>query len=140
MGREIENLDRRKSDREDELLALLEQREAVEAQATESEARLQGLRVTAETVASSSADELGSIAAELESKTAERAVVAQEIDPELRELYEDLRAHKKGVGAAALVDGVCQGCHERVSSVELDHLLHSQGLKRCEHCRRILIV
>jgi predicted nucleic acid-binding Zn-ribbon protein len=57
----------------------------------------------------------------------------------LFELYEDLRRTKKGVGAAAMVDGVCQGCHEQLSSVELDKLKRSTGVKRCEHCRRILV-
>jgi predicted nucleic acid-binding Zn-ribbon protein len=44
------------------------------------------------------------------------------------------------VGAAALVDGVCQGCHETLSAVELDHVRHAQDVPRCEHCRRILVL
>ena len=56
------------------------------------------------------------------------------------ELYEDLRRQKKGVGAAALVDGVCQACHEQLSAVQLDKLKRSEGVRRCEHCRRILVV
>ena len=40
---------------------------------------------------------------------------------------------------AALVDGICQGCHEQLSAMELDKLKHTDGVKRCEHCRRILI-
>ncbi|MBI2237830.1 MAG: hypothetical protein HYU54_04795, partial [Actinobacteria bacterium] len=62
-----------------------------------------------------------------------------EIDEELLELYEDLRAQKKGIGAAALVDGVCQGCHEKLSALELDRLRKTEGVKRCEYCRRIVI-
>ena len=69
-----------------------------------------------------------------------RASLAATIDPELLELYEDLRRQKKGVGAAALVDGVCQGCHEKLSAVELDHVKHAGGVPRCEHCRRILVL
>ena len=52
--------------------------------------------------------------------------------------YEDLLRQKKGVGAAALIDGVCQGCHQKLSALELSHL-KSQDVKRCEYCRRILI-
>ena len=37
------------------------------------------------------------------------------------------------------VDGVCQGCHQRLSPLELDRLKRSPGLRRCEYCRRILI-
>ena len=62
------------------------------------------------------------------------------IDPELLELYEDLRPQKKGVAAVALVDGVCQGCHEKLSSVELDRVKRTEGIARCEYCRRILVL
>ena len=55
------------------------------------------------------------------------------------ELYEELRPQKKGVAAVALIDGVCQGCHEQLSSVYVDRLKRSEGPKRCEHCRRILV-
>ena len=56
------------------------------------------------------------------------------------ELYEDIRRQKKGIGAVALADGICQGCHEKLSSVEMDRLKRSDGVKRCEHCRRILVL
>ena len=48
-------------------------------------------------------------------------------------------AQKQGVGAAAIVDGVCQACHEKLSAVELDRLKHTEGVKRCEYCRRIVV-
>jgi len=35
---------------------------------------------------------------------------------------------------------VCQACHEQLSSVELDKLKHGEGVRRCERCRRILVV
>jgi predicted nucleic acid-binding Zn-ribbon protein len=38
-----------------------------------------------------------------------------------------------------LVDGVCQGCHEQLSAMQLDKLKKTDGVRRCEHCRRILV-
>jgi predicted nucleic acid-binding Zn-ribbon protein len=137
---EVENLRRRVSDREDELLALLEQRDALEALAKEAEAVATERRGRAEQVLAESGEEGSRIRAELAERDERRASVATTIDGELLELYEDLRLHKKGVGAAALVDGVCQGCHEQLSAVELDRLKHTDGVKRCEHCRRILVL
>ena len=61
-------------------------------------------------------------------------------DEELLELYDDLREQKHGVGAAAIVDGVCQACHEKLSAVELDRLRRTEGVKRCEYCRRIVVL
>jgi len=140
IGREVQNLLRRKTDREDELLALMELREQLQQQASGLEARATELRAQVDLVATESGGELAQVQADLERKLAERAALAPAIDPDLLELYEDLRVHKRGVGAAALVDGVCQGCHEKLSSVERDRLKHGEGVKRCEYCRRILVL
>jgi uncharacterized protein len=137
---EVENLKRRRSDREDELLALLEQREAIERRAKEAEAVSTDLRAGVDHVAADAGEELVGVRAELQQRRAERAALVPEIDPEVIELYEELRPHKKGIGAAAMIDGVCQGCHEQLSSVELDHVKHSGELARCDHCRRILVL
>lgn len=136
---ETESLKRRRSDREDELLVLLEQREELDARVTAAETVAEGLRAEVDRTALSAADELVGITAELERLTAERATLAPRLDPELLELYEDLRRQKKGVGAASLVDGVCSGCHEQLSSMQLDKLKRTEGIRRCEHCRRILV-
>ena len=136
---EIDNLKRRRSDREDELLVLMEMREGIEAQAAEARTVSDALRATVDQVGGDAAAELERIEIDLGEARAERERIAATIDPEILELYEDLRRQKKGIGAAALVDGVCQGCHEQLSAVELDRLKRSDGVRRCEHCRRILV-
>ena len=140
IGHEITNLKRRIGDREDELLAIMERREAIEAGAREAEAVATERRSAADQVADASADELGAVVAELAVREAERPPLAATIDPDTLELYEELRPQKKGVGAAALIDNVCQGCHEQLSSVELDHARHADGIVRCDHCRRFLVL
>jgi uncharacterized protein len=137
---EVENVRRRKSDREDELLVLMEERERFEVAAKDADARATSLREEVDRIAAGSADELRVLATELEGHERERASIATEIDEELLELYEDLRRQKKGVGAAELADGVCQGCHEQLSAVELDRVKRATGVRRCEHCRRILVL
>jgi predicted nucleic acid-binding Zn-ribbon protein len=136
---EIENLKRRRSDREDEMLGLMEVREELERRAAEAQATSDTLRDRVESVGGAALEELTSIQAELEAKVSRRQVVISEIEPDVLELYEDLRKQKKGIGVAALVDGVCQGCHEQLSAMELDKLKRVEGVKRCEHCRRILV-
>jgi predicted nucleic acid-binding Zn-ribbon protein len=136
---EIDNLHRRRSDREDEMLGLMEVLEELESRAAEARARSEGLRALVDAVASAAAEDLATARTDLERLTAERAAIASEIDPDVLELYDDLRHQKKGVGAAALIDGVCQGCHEQLSAMELDKLKHAEGVARCEYCRRILI-
>ena len=137
---EIASVHKRRSDREDELLALLEMRENLEADAVAAEQQSTALRARADEAASAATDELARIEADIAERTTQREAIAAEIDAELLELYDDLRRQKKGIGAAALVDGVCQACHEQLSSVELDKLKRAEGIRRYEHCRRILVV
>ena len=136
---EIESLKKRRSDREDELLALMEQREALETEASAAQTHGAAEREKVDDVAGSSRDELSTIQAEMERLEAERSQILPDIPAELLELYEELRPQKKGVAAAALTDGICQGCHEQLSSVELDKLKKTSDVPRCEYCRRILI-
>jgi uncharacterized protein len=138
--REVDNLKKRKAEREDELLAVLEQREDVERRAKEAQVRAEERRVAVDSVAGDATRELAQIASDLTAKQAERDRLASAFDPEVLELYDDLRRQKKGVGVAALVDGVCQGCHEKLSAVELDRVKRTEGIARCEYCRRILVL
>jgi uncharacterized protein len=137
---EVDNLKKRRSDREDELLALMEVREELEGQERAAGERSEALRARVEEVGSVAADELERLRIELKERSEARTVLAETIDAEFLELYEELRPQKKGVAAVALIDGVCQGCHEQLSSVYVDRLKRVEGPKRCEHCRRILVI
>jgi predicted nucleic acid-binding Zn-ribbon protein len=137
---EVENLTRRRADREDELLALMEMREGLDAEERAAVERLGALRARTDEIEGAVADEVQRVTSEMKERGEARGALAASVDPELLELYEELRPQKKGIAAVALVDGVCQGCHEQLSSVYLDRLKRSEGPKRCEHCRRILVI
>lgn len=136
---EIESLGRRKARLEDEEIGQMEHREELEGKLPPLEKEHGELRALSNEVEGSMERELGEIQTALEGRRTERASLVPELDEELVELYEDLRAQKRGVGAAALIDGVCQGCHEKLSAMALDKLKRTDGIRRCEYCRRILI-
>ena len=136
---EIANINERRSRAEDELLEMMERREDLDSRIAVADKETAEARARVEEVAGDSMRELERIGAELDERRAARAGLVPEIDDELLELYEELRAQKKGVGAAAIVDGVCQACHEKLSAMELDRLRKTDGIRRCEYCRRIVI-
>jgi len=137
---EIASLKERKARVEDDLLEVMERREELEARIPPVEAEVADARARVEALEREGATELERVRAELGELRARREALVPEIDEELLELYEDLRGKKEGIGAAALVDGVCQACHEKLSALELDRLKHAEGIGRCEHCRRILVL
>ncbi len=137
---EVNNLRARKGRLEDEELGQMERREELEKDLPGLEAEMAEARGQMDELEASSERELGEIERSVAARRSERERLAPEFDEELLELYEDLRAQKRGVGAAALKDGVCQGCHEKLSPLYLDRLKRAEGIRRCENCRRILVV
>jgi predicted nucleic acid-binding Zn-ribbon protein len=136
---EISALKERRARAEDELLEQMVRREDMEARAGTAETELAGARARLDAVGGDSVRELQEVETGLTDRRSDRDALVPALDEELVELYEDLRRQKKGVGAAAIVDGVCQACHEKLSAVELDRLKHDDGIKRCEYCRRIVV-
>lgn len=137
---EVAGLRNRKSRVEDELLDQMERREELEGVLPQLESDLEAARKRLAEVRASAERELEEIAAAAATRREERAALVGEVDEELLELYEDLRAQKRGVAAVALEDGVCQGCHQKLSPLELERVKQSEGVRRCPSCRRILVL
>jgi predicted nucleic acid-binding Zn-ribbon protein len=136
---EITSLKERRSRSEDDLLEQMVRRDDLESRAGEASGLVQQTRARLEAVGGEAVEELERIEAELAERRAAREKLVPEFDDELLELYEDLRRQKRGVAVAALIDGVCQACHEKLSAMELDRLKRTEGVKRCEYCRRIVV-
>lgn len=136
---EVEMLKRNKSRAEDSLLEVMVNRDQAEAtvsslaaerdQTAERAQKLNG-RVTALA---------GEIDSELAAHSETRLSIAAQLPGDLVALYETIRDAKKGVGAAALEQGTCQGCHTSLPAREVERLKAAPGLQRCDHCRRILV-
>jgi len=124
---------------EDELLDQMMRKEELEGRIKQAEAELAEAEERLSEIMGSSAVELDDIEAALHSRRTEREALLPEFDEDLLDLYLDLRRQKKGIGAAALVDGVCQGCHQKLSALELERLKRTDAIRRCEYCRRILV-
>jgi uncharacterized protein len=136
---EIASLTDRRGRAEDELLEQMVRKEDLDTRGAEADKDAGAARAKVEEVGGDAVKELDEIVAELAARRTEREELLPAFDEELVELYDELRESKHGVGAAAIVDGVCQACHEKLSAVELDRLKRTEGVKRCEYCRRIVV-
>jgi uncharacterized protein len=139
---EVASLKRRQATLEDELLELMEQRETLDNELGELATRRQGFTAEQAEVTKARDAALVEIDRELEAERAARDGLAPEVGEELRALYDQIRARQGGVGVAALVGNTCQGCRVSISPVELAAIrkLPPDEVKRCENCRRILVV
>jgi uncharacterized protein len=139
---EVAGLKRRQGTLEDELLELMEQRETLEAELTELATRRDAFTADQAEVTKARDAALAEIDRELDGERTARDQVVPEVGEQLRALYDQIRSRQGGIGAAALVGNTCQGCRVSISPVELAAIrkLPPEEVKRCENCRRILVV
>ena len=139
---EVAGLKRRQTTLEDELLELMEQRETLEAELAELASRRDGFTAEQAEVTKARDAALVEIDRGLDGERTAREAVAPKVGEQLRALYDQVRARQGGIGASALVGNTCQGCRVSISPVELATIrkLPLEEIKRCENCRRILVV
>ena len=84
---------------------------------------------------------LASFNGELETIAKARTEALALVSPEFIAMYEKIRTSNNGTGAAALIAGICNGCHLSINAVELKRIaeLAEDEVIRCEECRCILV-
>lgn len=138
---EIEHLDVRIDDLEDEQLELMEQIEqlqgeidATTAKKSEVENVMRGLIVARD-------DKFSVLDDELAKRQSERAATAAKLPAELVSLYNKISERVGGGGAALLRQGRCSGCQLQLNSVDMERHRNAapDEVLRCEECQRILV-
>jgi predicted nucleic acid-binding Zn-ribbon protein len=138
---ELVSLAKRQSDLEDIELEVMERLEAVTAQVgdlTKSRDELTG--ELGDTVAERDAA-LAVLDRDRDEAAGERDQVSAGLPDDLIALYEKIRAHSHGVGAAKLHQGRCEGCRIELTPTDLQRIRSApeDEVLRCEECRRILV-
>ena len=138
---DIESLGRRASDLEDAVLAVLEEREPLDATlatfaAERADRGAQRVAAVAELAQGEAA-----LDAEMAGLDEQRAAAAAVVPPDLLATYDRIRARLGGVGAAPLVGNHCGGCHLVLPATELDRLKYQpdDAVITCDNCGRILV-
>jgi predicted nucleic acid-binding Zn-ribbon protein len=137
---EIVSLERRQADLEEIVLEVMERAEDVarrRASLSAEQAELDGRR---DEIAARRAAALAEIDEQAGKARDSRAAIAAGLPADLLDLYDRLRA-QHGVGAAALRNGRCEGCHLSLNTVDLGRIRAAapDEVVRCEECRRILV-
>jgi len=138
---EIETLKKRQSDLEDEELEIMEKREVVQARLAELRTEQQQIATTLTETGQRRDSAFAEIAAETEKASAQRAETVNGLPGELVALYEKVRSSSSGIGAAALHQGRCEGCHLQLNTTDINRIREADPdeVLRCEECRRILV-
>ena len=137
---EIENLHHRQGDLEEVVLELMERREALDGRKDELTTEQEGLGGEMAAVAARRDAAFKEIDEQAAKASDQRGNIAAEVPGELLALYDQIRK-TKGVGAAMLRGGRCEGCHLSLNAADLNVIRASvpDEVIRCEECRRILV-
>lgn len=138
---EVDTLAARQSALEDDELALMEERETVDAARAEVQSRCDAANEALAAVELRRHTLETAIDADIAARTRQREPLAAAIPTDLRALYEKLRASSGGIGAAALRSRRCGGCRIELYGTALSEVraADEDEVLRCEECRRILI-
>lgn len=137
---ELKMLKRQIDEKETELLTQIEVTEQLSGRVEALDEERARDRQEIESVEAEMDRALAEIADEQAKLEADRVQAMEEVEDEgLLQEYEALRKRKGGVGAAAIIEGICQGCRMELPAEEVDKLLHSEELWECPSCGRILV-
>ncbi len=136
---EVDMLRRRIATREDEILALMEERESLDELMSGFAAERDAAGAEKERLEAAVTKSWAEIDAEVGRLEEKKAAVVALVDPDLLALYEEVRPNKEGVAVVRLGEGVCGGCHLALSAAEQIQAA-KEAPPRCIHCRRILVL
>ena len=136
-NRELDNKRKSKSEREEEVLKMMEalekSREDVAAHVKDIEALRAHINAEAERIKQI----ITEMAAEAEERASGRGPLASQLEPRLLKRYENV-LRKRGDAVAPVVDGVCHGCHMTIPPQLNNVLARYDSIEACPRCQRLL--
>ncbi len=139
MRREVEMLDRKKGEMEDEVLELMEKREQLQGRLAELDESATAVETEKGGFEATITAAWSEIDAQLARKEARKADIVPLIADDLLDLYERLRDQKDdGVAVGRLADGICGACHLQLTPAEQLEATRREP-PRCIHCSAILV-
>ncbi|MFZ2041988.1 MAG: C4-type zinc ribbon domain-containing protein [Desulfobacterales bacterium] len=136
--KEIDDLKRKNSLIEDEMLACLDRIEAADAAVKQKKAQVLALRHTADRQKAEIERETQQLTAQLTDLAQAGREAARAVDPVLLEYFRRVQEQVRQRAVAPVVDAVCQGCHLNIPWQLFNELHRFDQLTFCPHCRRII--
>jgi len=136
--REIEETERGNADKEDKVLACLEELEQLNRQieAREEDLSAMGDHIKSEEI--TLAKETARVEKELSDMDGSRAELMQSIDSQLIVKYEQIKTWSGGIAVALVNNATCSECHLSIPPQMYNELQRQDALKLCPNCQRII--
>ena len=136
-NRELDNKRKSKSEREEEVLKMMEALEKSRADVATHVKDIDALRAHIEAEEQRIKEVITDMAAEAEERSGGRDTLTSQIESLLLERYETVM-RKRGYAVAAVVDGVCHGCYMTIPPQLNNVLARLDTIESCPRCQRLL--
>jgi uncharacterized protein len=136
-NREVENKRRSVTEREDELLKVITAMEQTRSNIAINEAEVDKLRAQVESDEAAIAAKVAELAVEAEKFQGQRTLLTKGLPAELMKRYDTVQK-RRGIALAAVLNGICQGCHMSLPPQLSNILARMQTLESCPSCQRLL--
>lgn len=136
-SREVDNKRRMISEREDELVKVIDAMEATRARLTQREADVAALREKVSSEEAEVAVKVAELRQEMASAESGRGAIASQVPRDLLRRYEMVQK-RRGLALAPVVDGICKGCFMALPPQLSNIIARCTSLESCPSCQRLL--
>jgi uncharacterized protein len=135
--RELDSKRRTMSEREEEVLKVIEAIETSRKSIAEHEADVDRLRSQLAAEEQGIASKVAELDGQVATLLGQRVTLAERIDPSLLKKYDTVVA-RRAVALVQVIDGSCQGCHMRLPPQLVNELTRQDSIELCPCCQRLL--
>jgi predicted nucleic acid-binding Zn-ribbon protein len=136
--REIDELKRRNSDKEDELLGLLDKIESAETQLSERDKRHRQRKIEINAQQNTIREEAAEKQTTMAALEAERDDITAAIPKAVMAQVAEIKTRRGRPIIAAVSASICSGCHMNIPAQLYNELQRFDSIKRCPMCQRII--
>ena len=137
---EIDMLRRTKEKHENDMMALMEKREAAQLQVNKIDEALSRAAKDEGTLVNRFQKAGGDILAEIEKLKRRRNRLGKAVDPGILARYEKIRTARHGIAAGRLEGDMCGCCRTTLPAVAVQQLRTPGTVGECPNCRRLIVV
>jgi len=138
LQKEVNEIKKANTDREDEILGIMEETGSLEEEIKEKKKQVKQYRkeIRAEK------KRIKELEARLDAKAADltedRQTVSKDISPDLLSKYNFLKDRRACVAVAAVTDGICSACNMNITPQLYNELLRDEKILTCPSCQRLI--
>ena len=136
--KEIETIEKKKSDTEDEIIVCLDEVDHREKTLREKEEEFRGYRLRYETQKRKMEEDIANLDAELVAAQQKIREIRKQLPEYILKKYEMIKGLNNGLAVVSVWKEVCNGCHMNIPPQLYNDLQRSTDVLSCPHCSRIM--